>query len=44
MGESICELIPYYSFREKIRLTKQYEKLAKIQIIDNKYIYLEWRR
>lgn len=37
------EIISFKNFKEKIRLTKQYEKLAKIQIIDNKYIYLEWR-
>ena len=38
------ELIEFKTFREKIRFTKQYERLAKMQIIDNKYIYLEWRR
>lgn len=38
------ECIRFYTFKEKLKITKQYERLAKMQIIDNKYIYLEWRR
>lgn len=37
------EIINFRNFKEKIRLTKRYERLAKMEIIDNKYIYLEWR-
>lgn len=43
MGETKVEMIPFRNFKEKLRITKKYERLAKMQIIDNKYIYLEWR-
>ena len=43
MGECKVLLIPFFTFTEKIRLTKKYSSLAKIQIIDNKYIYMEMR-
>lgn len=38
------ELIPFRSFKEKIKLTKEYERYAKMEIIDDKYILLKWRR
>lgn len=32
------EIINFKNFKEKIRLTKQYDRKAKIEIVDNKYI------
>ncbi len=36
----IVKLIPYKNFREKIAITKKYDKRAKMQDVDNKYIYM----
>lgn len=36
----IVEIIPYNNFREKIRITKQYDGKAYIKIYDD-YIYIE---
>ena len=32
IGRKICTRIPYKSFKEKIRLTKKYEKKHKIEV------------
>ena len=37
------ECIRFYNFKQKLKITKQYDRIAKMQIIDNKYIYLEMR-
>ena len=34
-------LLPYRNFKEKIRITKEYDCKAKVEIIDNKYVYVE---
>ena len=36
------EIIPFRTFKEKIKLTKEYEKICKVIVVDNKYI-LTWR-
>ena len=40
MSKTKIEMIPFRNFKEKIRITKKYERLAKMQIIEDKYIYL----
>ena len=35
------ELIPYKNFKEKISITKEYDRIAKMEIIDNKFVYVE---
>lgn len=37
------EIIPFRSFKEKISITKKYFHTAKMEIIDNKYVYLKFR-
>lgn len=38
----IVEMIPFKSFKEKIRLTKKYEK-CRVEVISN-YLYIErWK-
>lgn len=36
-------LIPFKNFKEKIRITKKYLSKAKMEIIDNKYVYVVMR-
>ena len=43
MGKARVEMIPFRNFKEKIRITIKYDRLAKMQIIEDKYVYLEWR-
>ena len=33
-------LLPFRSFREKLTITKEYDRKAKMEIIDNKYVYV----
>ena len=37
----VIELIPYKDFEEKLKLTKEYDGKAKIEIVDDKYVYVE---
>lgn len=37
----VIELIEFENFKEKLKLTKEYDGLGKIEIIDNKYVYVE---
>lgn len=32
------KIIPYKTFKEKITITKKYDRKAKIEIVDNKYV------
>lgn len=34
------EMIPFRSFKEKIELTKKYNRKRRMEIIDNKYVLL----
>lgn len=36
----VIEFIPYKDFKEKLKLTKKYDGKAKVEIIDDKYIYI----
>lgn len=36
----VVELIPFNNFKEKIAITKRYFHTAKIEVIDNKYVYV----
>ena len=36
----IVLLIPFKSFKEKIQITKEYDGKAKIEIIDNEFVYI----
>lgn len=38
---SSIEIIPFKSFKEKIRITKKYGRKARIEIIDNKYVVVK---
>lgn len=40
----VVELIPFNNFKEKIAITKKYYHTSKIEIIDNKYVYVIPRR
>jgi hypothetical protein len=40
----VIEIIPYGSFKEKMQITKKYDGKAKIEILDNRYIYVEMRQ
>lgn len=35
-------IIPYISFKDKLRITKKYDFIAKMEIFD-KYVYVEMR-
>lgn len=35
------ELIEYRTFKEKIDITRRYRGKARIEIIDNRFIYIE---
>lgn len=37
----ITELIPYKNFKEKIIITKKYQHKAKLEIVEDKYVYVE---
>lgn len=39
----IVKLIPYKNFKEKIAITKKYDKKARMQVVDNNYIYREMK-
>ena len=40
MKLKVVELIPYSTFKERLKIIKQYDKKAKIEISEN-YIYVE---
>lgn len=35
------ELIPFDNFKEKITITKEYDRRSTMEIIDNKFVYVE---
>lgn len=35
-----AEMIPFRTFKEKIAITKKYFYTSKMEIIDNKYVYV----
>lgn len=37
----IALIIPFDSFKEKMQITKAYDHKGKVEIIDNRYIYVE---
>lgn len=37
----VVEIIEFRDFKEKLKITKEYDGKAKIEIIDNKYVYVE---
>lgn len=37
----VVEIIEFRNFKEKLKITKEYAGKAKIEIIDNKYVYVE---
>jgi len=37
----VTELLPFKTFKEKLSITKKYDRKAKMQIIDDKYVYVE---
>lgn len=37
----VIEFIPYKDFKEKLKLTKEYDGKAKIEIVEDKYMYVE---
>ena len=37
------EIIPFNTFKEKINITKKYDGKEKMEIVDNKFIYLEMK-
>jgi len=37
----VVEIIEFRNFKEKLKITKEYDGKAKIEIIDNKYVYVE---
>ena len=43
MGKVICESIPYKSFKEKIRITKEYDRLGNITIYDD-FIFIDYKK
>lgn len=34
-------LIEFKTFKEKIAITKEYNRKGRIEILDNKYVYIE---
>ncbi len=36
----VVKMLPFRNFKEKIKITKKYDKKAKMQVVDNKYIYM----
>ena len=40
MKLKVVELVPYSTFKERLKIIKQYDKKAKIEILEN-YIYVE---
>lgn len=40
MKLKVVELIPYSTFKERLKIIKQYDKKAKIEIFED-YIYIE---
>ena len=40
MKLKVVELIPYSTFKERLKIVKEYDKKAKIEIFEN-YIYIE---
>ena len=40
MKLKVVELIPYSTFKERLKIVKEYDKKAKIEILEN-YIYIE---
>lgn len=39
----VATLIEFRNFKEKIKITKKYFRTAKMEVIDNKYIYVFMR-
>lgn len=37
----VVEVIPLRTFKDKIKYTKEYDHKAKMEIIDNKYLFIE---
>lgn len=37
----VIEMIKFDNFKEKLKLTKEYDGKAKIEIVDDKYMYVE---
>lgn len=37
----VVELIEFRSFKEKVKITKKYDRIAKMSIVDNRYVYIE---
>ena len=40
MKLKVVELIPYSTFKERLKIIKQYDQKAKVEIFEN-YIYVE---
>lgn len=38
------EIIPFKTFKEKINITKKHLHTSKMEIIDNKFVYIRSRR
>lgn len=38
------EIREFRNFKEKIAITKKYFRAAKMEIIDNKYVYIKFRK
>lgn len=37
----VIELIEFKDFKEKLKLTKKYAGKAKVEVVDDKYVYVE---
>lgn len=37
----VVEIIEFRNFKEKLNITKEFDHKAKMEIIDNKYVYVE---
>jgi hypothetical protein len=37
----VVEIIEFRNFKEKLNITKKYDGKAKMEILDNKYVYVE---
>lgn len=37
----VVEIIEFKTFKEKIDITKEFDRKAKMEILDNKYVYIE---
>lgn len=37
----VVEIIEFRNFKEKLKITKEFDHRAKMEIIDNKYVYVE---